>query len=174
MDYLIIEGFMGSGKGTIAKLVSKKLGLTVVDIDRRISDRLKMNTAEIYNHFGEAYYRAMETLILTDLVHTNKRSVVVLGSGIAMMPQNHDYLKKLGKVYYIKISKAKVLERMKSSKKHAWISAEEWDDQVRKLFEEREPGYMEVADMTIEADDLTQEEIATIIAEDAEAGHHEE
>ena len=91
-----------------------------------------------------------------------------------MMPQNHDYLKKLGKVYYIKISKAKVLERMKSSKKHAWISAEEWDDQVRKLFEEREPGYMEVADMTIEADDLTQEEIATIIAEDAEAGHHEE
>ena len=75
MDYLIIEGFMGSGKGNIAKLVSKKLGLTVVDIDRRISDRLKMNTAEIYNHFGEAYYRAMETLILTYLAHTNNRSV---------------------------------------------------------------------------------------------------
>ena len=63
---------------------------------------------------------------------------------------------------------------MKSSKKHAWISSEEWDDQVRKLFEEREPGYMDVADMTIEADDLTQEEIANIIAEDDRAGHPEE
>ena len=52
MDHIIIEGFIGSGKGAVARGVGKKLELPVVDVDRRVADRLKMTTAEIYDRFG--------------------------------------------------------------------------------------------------------------------------
>lgn len=164
MDHIIIEGFIGSGKGAVARAVGKKLKLTVVDIDRRIADRLKMTTAEVYDRFGEPYYRAMESIILSEMASSRKRDVIVLGSGVAMMPQNQKLLKELGCVYYIKLKQQTIIEHMKQSKKHAWIRSESWDEQVGKLYKEREPAYRKTADVVIPADGKTVEEIAEEIA----------
>ncbi|MBQ6384797.1 MAG: shikimate kinase [Lachnospiraceae bacterium] len=163
MDHLLIEGFIGSGKGKAARAAAKEMGLTVVDLDRRISDRLKMTTAEIYDRFGEPYYRAMETLILSELTGSRKRSVIVLGSGVAMMPQNRVYLKELGRVYYLRISPDTVLTNMRAGKKHDWISDDSWEDKVMSIFREREPAYQETADETIDVDGKSAPEIAAMI-----------
>lgn len=174
MNNLIIEGFIGSGKGTIARATAKKMGLTVVDLDRRIADRLKMNTAEIYRKFGEPYYRAMETLILSEVANTKKRSVIVLGSGVAMMPQNREYLKKLGTVYYIKLSKSNILANMRSSKRHAWIGDEDvWEEGVGNIYKEREPAYRKTADVVIDAKGKSVDEIAEEIVADAKERYPE-
>jgi shikimate kinase len=47
-----------------------------------------MRTTEVYDRFGDAYYRAMETMILIELQSREERSVIVLGSGLALMPKN--------------------------------------------------------------------------------------
>ena len=171
MKNLIVEGFIGSGKGAVAKAAAKKLKLQVVDVDRRISDRLKMTTAEIYDRFGEPYYRAMETIVLNELLSLKKEHVIVLGSGVAMMPQNEPYLKELGTVYYIKLKHQTIVNNMKASEKHGWIRSEAWDEQVAKLYKEREPAYSKVADSVIKADGMSVEEIADeIIKRHLEAG----
>ena len=113
MDHLIIEGFIGSGKGAVAKSVAKQLGLPRIDIDHKVAEKLKMSSGEIYDRFGEAYYRAMETVVLDELKSTDSRAVIILGSGVAMMPQNAPYLKELGRVYYIKMKQGTLLERMR-------------------------------------------------------------
>ncbi len=167
MDHLLIEGFIGSGKGKAAKAIAKELELTVVDIDRRIADRLKMTTAEIYDHFGEPYYRAMETLILSELTLSKKRSVIVLGSGIPMMPQNKEYLRQLGKVCYIRVKPETVIGNMRASKKHGWISEEGWKEKVMAIYQERVPSYEEAADVIVDADGKTASEIAAMILEES-------
>ncbi|MDO5702216.1 MAG: shikimate kinase [Lachnospiraceae bacterium] len=160
MNHLIIEGFIGSGKGRVGKLVGKKLDLPVIDVDRLVSEKVRMSTAEIYDRLGEPYYRALETIALGELVQMPQRSVIILGSGVAMMPQNAAYLKQLGRVYYIRMEIKSVIAAMKASKKHSWIRPDSWEDQVTKLYKEREPAYGKVADVVIAGDGKTAEEIA--------------
>lgn len=159
MNHLIIEGFIGSGKGKVGKLAGKKLNLPVIDVDRLVSEKVRMSTAEIYDRLGEPYYRALETIALGELTQIPQRSVIILGSGVAMMPQNGAYLKQLGRVYYISMRPKSVVANMKASKKHSWIRPDSWEDQVMKIYKEREPAYKKVADVVIAGDGKTPEEI---------------
>ena len=159
---IIIVGFMGSGKGAAAKATARKLQFASADLDKMVSERMKMTSAEIYERFGEAYYRAMETNLLDEMAGAQiSRTVLVLGSGAVLMPQNLDYLKQLGNVYYICMKPTALLEKMKEKdSRHAWIRSDAWDEQVMKIYREREPSYKKAADTIIEADGLTTEEIA--------------
>ena len=80
MDNIILEGFMGSGKSAVAKALSKRLELPLVDVDKMIEAKLKMRTTEVYDRFGDAYYRAMETMILIELQSREERSVKSLAA----------------------------------------------------------------------------------------------
>ena len=159
MKHLIIEGFIGSGKGACARMLGKELKLPVIDVDKVVSERLNMTTADIYDRFGEIFYRAEETLVLSDLVNEKKKAIIVLGSGVAMMPQNEKILEELGTVIYIEVSQATVLRKMKGNRRHDWIKSDDWDERVLKLFREREPAYRKTADLIIEADSRKTEDI---------------
>ena len=168
MNHIILEGFVGSGKGAVARVIARKEKIGVIDLDKLVSTRMNMNSAEIYGRFGEAYYRAMETLILDELTAVDDGSVIVLGSGVATMPHNKPYLEKLGKVFYLKLSARNLLCNMKkSSKSHEWVHGEEWEEQVLRIFRDREPSYLETSDFVIEGDGKTTEEIADLIIEEA-------
>ena len=124
-----------------------------------------MTTAEVYSHYGDAYYRAMETVAQYELQDETQRSIIVLGSGLALMPQNAPYLKKLGTVYYLKVGKQTVVERLSKGEKHSWLRAGDLEDKVVKQMKEREPAYKKVADVTIKVDGKTTAEIVAEIIE---------
>ncbi len=165
MKNLIIEGFIGSGKGAVGRLLAKTKNMDCVDLDKMVAEKMKMTSAEIYDKFGEAYYRAMETFILAGLVKTAKNAVIVLGSGVAMMPQNETYLKELGTVVYIKLHESQILKNMKKSHRHQWIQSEGWDDHVKSIYKEREPAYRKTADITVDGNGKTTKEIVDSINE---------
>ena len=170
MNHIILEGFMGSGKSAVAKALAKEMNLPLIDIDKQVESRLKMRTTEVYDRFGDVYYRAMETLILDELQSVEERSVIVLGSGLALMPQNAPYLKNLGKVYYLKVSKQLVVERLSKGEKHSWLRAGDFEEHVSRMLKEREPAYKKVADYTIKVDGKkTAEIVQEIIEEDRKA-----
>ena len=163
MYHIMIEGFMGSGKGTIARRVATEKGLPLVDIDKKVSDRLHMTPSEIYDRFGDVYYRAMETFILSELEKETERMVIILGSGLPTIPQNAKYLKKLGIVYYLQTDKSMIFSRLERGKKSDWLEDKEnLREKVVALLTEREPSYLAVADVVIEAKKRT---VADIVAE---------
>ncbi len=167
MNHIILEGFMGSGKSAVAKALAKEMDLPLIDIDKQVESRLKMRTTEVYERFGDVFYRAMETLILDELQPLEQRAVIVLGSGLALMPQNAPYLKNLGKVYYLKVSKQLVVERLSKGEKHSWLRAGDFEEHVTRMLKEREPAYRKVADYTIKVDGKkTAEIVQEIIADD--------
>ena len=69
MNHIIIEGFMGSGKSVVGKKLAKDMGLPLIDIDDKIAKKLKMTSSDIYDRFGEPYYRAMETFMQIGRAH---------------------------------------------------------------------------------------------------------
>ena len=174
MNHIIIEGFMGSGKSAIAKALAKELELPLIDIDKQVEARLRMRTTEVYDRFGDVYYRAMETLILNELQSTRERSVIVLGSGLALMPQNAPYLKELGRVYYLKAGRQLVIERLSKGEKHSWLRANDFEEHVTRMLKEREPAYKKVADCTIEVDGKKTAEIVREILKAEETRQQEE
>lgn len=168
MKHIVIVGFMESGKSAVARNVSKQLGLPLISVDKLILNRMKMKASDFYDKFGEPYYRALESVTVEDLLSSKERSVIVLGSGAVLLGRTRQLLPKLGNVYYVKIKPTTVVERVKKSEQNSWIRKENLIEKVNEMLGERGPYYEESANVVIDADDLSLEEVAgRIVAKEA-------
>ena len=61
MNHIVIIGFMGSGKTRVGKRLAKDFNLPFVDVDRVVSKKMNLTMKEIFDRFGEPFYRALET-----------------------------------------------------------------------------------------------------------------
>jgi shikimate kinase len=75
---LILTGFMGAGKSSVARRVAARLGWEAVDLDAVIEARAGRTIAEIFEKDGEEYFRNLETEALRDILG---RDGVVLATG---------------------------------------------------------------------------------------------
>ena len=60
---IVLIGMMGSGKSSIGKILSKKLSLNFIDIDKKIEESEKLTVSEIFKKNGENYFRKIEEKI---------------------------------------------------------------------------------------------------------------
>ena len=60
MDHILIEGFIGCGKGAVGTKLSEEMNIPLVDTDSKVAEKMKMTPEEIYDKFGEVYFRALE------------------------------------------------------------------------------------------------------------------
>ena len=67
MNHIVIIGFMGSGKTRVGKRLAKDLGLPFIDVDRLIVKKMNMSVKEVFERFGEPFYRALETMAVKEL-----------------------------------------------------------------------------------------------------------
>ena len=97
MNHVVIIGFMGSGKTRVGKQLSKDLGLPFVDLEKIITKRMNLSAREIFERFGEPYYRALETLALKQLIQDSERKVISLGAGLPLQERDNqeEKIKKL-------------------------------------------------------------------------------
>ena len=99
---IILTGFMGAGKTTIANLLAKKLKRKIVEIDELIIKKSKRkNIQEIFEKDGEIVFRELETKVARELQNTDN-AIISTGGGVVMSNLNMLYLKKNGIVFYFK------------------------------------------------------------------------
>ena len=79
-ENLVFLGMMGSGKSSIGLMVSKKLNIDYVDIDKEIEKKIGMTISKIFENQGEKYFREVEELITLKLLKKSK-TVISLGGG---------------------------------------------------------------------------------------------
>ncbi len=77
---LVFLGMMGSGKTSIGLIVSKKLNIEFIDIDKEIETKLGMKITQIFEDKGEKYFRDIEEEITLKILK-NKKKVISLGGG---------------------------------------------------------------------------------------------
>jgi shikimate kinase len=78
---IVITGFMGSGKTSVARELARRLDLAMVDLDERITEREGRSSAQLIIDEGEKAFRAIESEVLRELLEKDTASVIALGGG---------------------------------------------------------------------------------------------
>ena len=80
---VVLVGLMGAGKTTVGRRLAQKLGLPFVDADEEIEAAAGMTVSEIFERFGEAYFRDGERRVIARLVD-GRPKVIATGGGAFM------------------------------------------------------------------------------------------
>lgn len=165
---LILVGFMGTGKSTIGRELSKELGYPVLDTDNRIVADAGRSIPDIFEEEGEECFRDLETELLQDLLRQSAhKNIISTGGGIILREENRRLLRELGYVVWLVARPDTIIERTSRNRDRPLLNNENPAETVRALLEERTPLYRETAHLTLETTDLTFSEITTGIIESA-------
>lgn len=157
---IILEGFMGSGKSTVSEILSDRLGLELMDTDSTIEDTEGRSISSIFREDGEEAFRDMETELLTMIAGDHLRDMVIsLGGGMPVREKNRELLKESGKVVYLKASPETIYERVKGDTTRPLLQGEDPLLRIKELMEGRSDVYDEAADLIIDTDNKTPDEI---------------
>ena len=110
-DKLYLVGFMGAGKTTIGRALSRRLGWRFEDIDERIESRARRSVTSIFAQQGEPHFRQLERQVLSDLLPL-RQLIVATGGGTFAEPDNRALMLADGAVAWLDIPLSKVLERV--------------------------------------------------------------
>lgn len=144
INRIFLIGYMGVGKTTVGKVLSKKLGYQFIDLDNYIENRFRKTIQEIFDVKGEDKFRGIEREMLSE-VATFEKVVIATGGGTPCFYDNIDVMNKQGITIYIKASVEQLVSRLLASKNVRPIikgkSPEELKDFVKTHLAEREPFY---------------------------------
>ena len=158
---IILEGFMGCGKTTVSEILADKLEIELIDTDEVIVDTEKRSVNDIFANEGEQYFRDLETELLRTIVEDHWRETVIsLGGGLPLREENRELLRRAGKVVYLRTSPETVFARIKDDTTRPLLQAGDPLVRIKELQDERREIYEQAADIIIDTDDLTPEEIA--------------
>ena len=139
-------GFMGAGKTTVARRLARGCGVASVDMDTYIERQVGKRVKEIFAESGEEGFRAVETAVLRDLAEGAGR-LVSCGGGVVKVPENRAILAEKGFVVYLRVSADEAAGRISDRSSRPLFQDLE---AARALAREREPLYLEVADIVVD------------------------
>ena len=161
--HIILVGYMGSGKSTVGKQLSKLLNLPFIDLDTYIESKENKSIKSIFDDEGQIYFRKKEHLYLKELLASNQRTVIATGGGAPCYAGNMDVMLNASQnVFYLKISISELVSRLFPEKEKrpliSHLSKEEMPEFFGKHLFERNPFYAK-AKHTIQCDSKSIEEI---------------
>lgn len=152
MNILLI-GYRGTGKTTVAQRLAARLGWDWIDADVELERRAGKSIAAIFADDGEPAFRDLESQVLADLVKRDQ-AVIALGGGVVLRPENRERIKAAGAVVWLTADPATLFERIMADASTAArrpnLTAQGGVDEVRKLLSVREPLYRECAQWIVE------------------------
>lgn len=101
MRRIILIGYMGSGKTTIGKALSKETGMMFYDLDWYIESRMRKTVAQIFAEKGEEGFRKIEYNMLHEVAEFED-VIISCGGGTPCFFDNIDYINQQGEVVYLK------------------------------------------------------------------------
>ena len=138
---IVLIGMPGSGKSTISKNLSSLLNREMIDTDEEIIKRANKSIPEIFECFGEEYFRALEKEVVKDACKSSGK-IIATGGGVVKDFDNYFYLKQNGIIFYIDRPISKL------DKKGRPLSTD--DLAVQKIYNERKERYEKFADFIID------------------------
>ena len=131
---IILIGFMGSGKSTIGRELSRSLGYPLLDTDAQIVERAGKPIARIFADEGEEAFRELETGLLEELAAApSERHIISTGGGIITRPQNCALLRRLGYVVWLVVTPAEILRRTSRNRNRPLLNNDHPEETIHKL-----------------------------------------
>ena len=148
---------MGVGKSTIGKILSKKLSISFIDVDKLIESKEKNSINNIFKNKGEHYFRKIEEKITLDELKRNN-SIISLGGGAFLSKSIRSAVKTSSISFWLDVKIDLLISRLKKTKKRPLLYKKNLFETMNKIYLERKKSYSE-ADFRIKCNLLTPDEI---------------
>lgn len=152
-------GFMGVGKTTVSDYLSMILNRSKIEIDKYIEEKENMTISQIFEKYGEEYFRNCETDVLKELNQKNNK-IISCGGGIVLREENIDLMKKQGQIILLTASPQTIYERVKDSKERPILNNNMNVEFISSLMKKRDEKYLKAADIIINTDDKDIKEVS--------------
>ncbi len=160
---IILIGMRGSGKSTIARKLSKKLGKPHIEVDSIIAKEAGMTIPEIVKTYGWEYFRNLETET-TKQICTMTEVIISTGGGVVTRSENIVILKKSGKIFYLRAPIYTLLRRVgKDANRPALTNKKSPEEEMKEIFKKRNVLYEQTATSIIDTDKKTANAIVNVI-----------
>lgn len=160
---IVLIGFMGVGKGSVARVLARKMGVFAIDGDDLIESFANKKIKKIFEEDGEAEFRKIEKNLAKFLEKSVNGVVISTGGGFYKVKN----LNKIGTVIYLKSSFDKIMERIlnapNADKKLAKRPLLSDLNRAKALHKERDEAYAKKADLIINVEDKTPQQVAAKI-----------
>ncbi|WP_456484669.1 shikimate kinase [Desulfurobacterium sp.] len=155
-------GFMGCGKSTVGRLLSKKLNFPFIDIDEEIGKKVGTSIPEIFRQFGEDFFREKEIEIFKAIISNFDKVIISTGGGMPSYKNNLKILNERSISIYLKADFETLWERIKADSNRPLVKRGK--NELMKLYKTRENFYKK-AKIIINTQNKTPEQIANEIIE---------
>jgi shikimate kinase len=144
MRRIILIGYMGSGKTTVGKALSKDTGMMFYDLDWYIESRMRKTVSQIFAERGEEGFRQIEHNMLHEVAEFED-VIISCGGGTPCFFDNMDYLNQQGDVVYLKATPETLYKHLMMAKVERPLlkgkSPEELIAYITEHLQERAPFY---------------------------------
>ncbi len=151
---LVIIGLMGAGKTRIGKQLASSIGLDFYDSDDEIEQAAGMPVSEIFERFGEAYFRDGERRVIERLVDesydASSHYVIATGGGAIMTQETQDLLLSKTHLVWVRADIDVMVERTARRDTRPLLKNGDPREILTTLMNKRYPVY-EKADIVVES-----------------------
>ena len=144
--YLI--GMMGCGKSTLGRVLAKRLNYEFIDMDHYIEQKACMFIDEIFDAYGEDYFRALETNTLKEFEDLDN-VIIATGGGVI---KNKEHKKLMDKCIYLYVPVSELENRLKNDTSRPLLKTKS----VLEIYEERKELYDYFADIVVDNTNMTR------------------
>ncbi len=161
MKNIILIGMPGCGKTTIGKILAAQLGLSFFDCDVEITKEQNMSISEIFDNYGEEYFRNLESQIL-ELNIPKSGFVISTGGGIVERAENVELLRSNGIVIFINRPVEMILADIDTSNRPL---LKDGNDKLAALYKKRIDIYKKACHIEVENTQALNDTVLKIIDE---------
>lgn len=161
---VVIVGFMGTGKSTVSRLLSERLGWERIDTDEEIENRAGKPIPRIFAEDGEEAFRDWESRVVEEVL-AGSRQVIATGGGAVLRERNRRTMLAGGWVVALTADKASLVRRVTSAAAAGTrpLLAGDAEARVEALLQARKRAY-DFAQATIDTSRLTPADVAQLLA----------
>src|SRR4029079_12405733 len=159
---LLLIGYRGSGKTTIAQLLAQKLGWDWVDADVEIERAAGKNIASIFENEGERGFREREANIVRQLC-ARDRTVIALGGGAILHEESRRTVAQTGRVVLLVASPESPWQRLQTDPTTAQRRPNLTTGgfaEIAAVLADRMPVYRQCAHVEVDTEGRTPQDVA--------------
>jgi shikimate kinase len=160
---IVFIGMMGAGKSSVGRRLASRLGLPFVDADAEIEKAAGCSIPEMFERYGEHYFRDGERRVIARLLE-NGPQVLATGGGAWMNPETRASVAARGISVWLKADIDVLLRRVKRRSNRPLLAGDDAEQTLERLVEERYPVYA-LADITVQSRDVSHEQVVDEVVE---------
>lgn len=161
---VVLVGMMGAGKSAIGRSVASHLGVNFIDLDVEISKAANMEITEIFDTYGEVFFRDKESKVLQRILD-KEPIVLAAGGGAFVSEKNREMILSKAHSIWLNSDCALLWDRIKNRKHRPLLNKFEGFDKFKNLYDERVCLYAEADISIINDQNYTIDEMAKITAD---------